>query len=248
MLMLAFIDIASRKQRLLRKAALKHALSGSLAVFMIGIVVFFMIANIDIKIGWVGVDSLIIIATYIVAIRLIQGDSVQNSVTNPPSEIPEGTASLTKGIIGFLITAGVLVVVTPLMVQSANEIAVITGLGTTFIGTTLVALVTSLPELVTTLAAVKIGADDMAIGNLFGSNMFNMFAIGLTDIFFTQGRFLAAIDPSLLLIGIVGLLMTGMGLIGNLAKLEKRIWFLEVDALALIVVYIGSLWLLYTRG
>ena len=110
------------------------------------------------------------------------------------------------------------------MVTSANEIAVITGLGTTFIGTTLVAAVTSLPELVTTLAAVKIGADDMAIGNLFGSNMFNMFALGLTDVFYTPGRFLGAIDPSFLLVGMLGLLMTGLGLIGNLARLEKRIW------------------------
>jgi cation:H+ antiporter len=88
----------------------------------------------------------------------------------------------------------------------------------------------------------------MAIGNLFGSNMFNMFAMGLTDVFFTQGRFLAAIDPSFLLVGAIGLLMTGIGLIGNLAKLEKRVWFIEVDALALIVFFFASLWLLYARG
>ena len=134
------------------------------------------------------------------------------------------------------------------MVQTANEIAVLTGLGTTFIGTTLVALTTSLPEAVTTLAAIKIGANDMAIGNLFGSNMFNMFVIGLNDVVFTQGRFLAVIDPSLMLVGAIGILMTGLGLIGNLAKLEKRIWFIEIDALALLLLFFGSLWLLYTRG
>jgi cation:H+ antiporter len=67
-------------------------------------------------------------------------------------------------------------------------------------------------------------------------------------VFYTQGRFLAAIDPSFLLVGILGLLMTCMGLIGNLAKLEKRVWFIEIDALALIVFYFVSLWLLYTRG
>ncbi len=163
-------------------------------------------------------------------------------------EIPDGVAPLRKGIIGFLLAAGALVVITPMMVQNANEIAEITGLGTTFIGTTLVALVTSLPELVTTLAAIKIGANDMAIGNLFGSNMFNMFAIGSTDTFFTQGRFLAVIDPSFVLVGVTGLLMTGLGLIGNLANLEKRAWFMELDALALLVMYFASLLLLYYRG
>ena len=98
---------------------------------------------------------------------------------------------------GFSLAAVGLVVVTPMMVSASTEIAEITGLGTTFIGTTLVAIVTSLPELVTTIAAVRIGADDMAIGNLFGSNLFNMFALGLTDVFYLPGRFLGVIDPGL---------------------------------------------------
>jgi len=248
MLLLAIIDIVYRNERVLRKAALKHALTGSLAVFLIGLVVFFILADIDVKFGWIGIDSILIIAAYVIAVRLIQGNNMHVSQPGRPSDIPEGTDSLRRGIVGFSLAAGALVLVNPIMVKSANEIAVITGLGTTFIGTTLVALVTSLPELVTTLAAIKIGADDMAIGNLFGSNMFNMFAIGLTDIFFTQGRFLAVIDPSFLLVGVVGLLMTGMGLIGNLAKLEKRVWFIEIDALALVIVYFVSLWLLYARS
>ena len=88
----------------------------------------------------------------------------------------------------------------------------------------------------------------MAIGNLFGSNLFNMFAIGLTDFFFLPGRFLAVIDPAFVLVGMLGLLMTGLGLIGNLARLERRVLFIEVDALALIAAYFAGLWLLYLRG
>jgi cation:H+ antiporter len=151
-------------------------------------------------------------------------------------------------LVFFTLAAAGLVVVTPWMVSASAEIAEITGLGATFIGTTLVAVVTSLPELVTTIAAVKLGADDMAIGNLFGSNMFNMFALGLTDFFYLQGRFLNIIDPAFLLVGLLGLLMTGLGLIGNLARLERRVLFIELDALALIGMYIAGLWLLASRG
>ncbi len=248
MFLLAIIDIVNRNKRILRRAALKHALSGSLAVFLIAAVVFFIIADIHWQVGWVGVDSLVLIGGYILAVRFIQKDTARPSIPGMLPEIPQGVPSLRRGMIGFLLAAGALILITPVMVESANEIADISGLGATFIGTTLVALVTSLPELVTTLAAIKIGANDMAIGNLFGSNMFNMFAVGLTDLFYTQGRFIAAIDPSFLLIGMLGLLMTGMGLIGNLAKLEKRIWFIELDALALILVYFGGLYLLYIRG
>jgi cation:H+ antiporter len=248
MLLLAILDIVNRKQRILRKAALKHALSGSLAIFLIGMVVFFILADVDVRIGWVGIDSILIIFFYIIAVWLIQGNQPRPGLNDAAAEIPDNTTSLRRGIVGFLVAAGVLVIATPIMVQSADEIALLTGLGATFIGTTLVALVTSLPELVTTIAAIKIGADDMAIGNLFGSNMFNMFAVGLTDVFFLKGRFLGEINPSFALVGMLGLLMTGIGLVGNLAKLEKKIWLVEIDALLLILVYFAGMFLLFIKG
>ena len=246
MVMLAVIDLAGQQQRILRKAALKHALSGSLAVLLITMVVFFILANIDLQIGWVGLDSILLILAYVVAIYLIQQNASPLTAVN--EEIPKTFPSLLRGIVGFTVAAGALVLVTPLLVRSSTAIAEVTGLGTSFVGTTLVAVVTSLPELVTTLAAIKIGADDMAIGNLFGSNLFNMFALGLTDLFYTQGRFLGTIDSAFLLVSVIGLVMTVMALVGNLARIERRLLFVEVDALLLIVVYGGGLWLLYARG
>jgi len=249
MFLLAILDLLHRKNRILRKAALKHALTGSITIFMIGLVVFFMLADIPAQIGWVGMDSMILLLAYFVGLRLIQRNQIQRFSPNTTQiEIPDGTPSLSTSLAGFSLAAAGLVIVTPWMVRSSSEIATITGLGTTFIGTTLVAVVTSLPELVTTLAAVRLGSDDMAIGNLFGSNMFNMFALGLTDVFFLNGRFLGVIDSNFLLVGMLGLLMTGLGLIGNLSRLERRILFIEIDALALIVFYFAGLWLLYLRG
>jgi cation:H+ antiporter len=248
MFVLAILDLIHRNQRLLRKAALKHALSGSLAVFMIGLVVFFMMADLQATILWVGVDSMVVIGVYVIAVRLLQSNPLAPVKPAVEAEIPAGTPGLRTGLIGFGLAAAALVVITPYLVSSSAEIAEITGLGATFVGTTLVALVTSLPEMVTTLAALRIGADDMAIGNLFGSNLFNMFALGLADFFYLDGRFLGVIDPAFMLVGMLGLLMTGMGLIGNLSRLERRVLFVEVDALLLIVVYFFGMFLLYSRG
>jgi cation:H+ antiporter len=248
MVLLAVLDMAHRRERILRKAALKHALTGSLATFLIGLVVFFVMANIDIKIGWVGVDSVIIVLGYLIAVRLLQTSNTVSSSVTQVRAVPKGTPGLAASIFGFLVATGALIYVTPILVRSSLEIAEISGLGATFIGTTLVALVTSLPELVTTLTAAKMGADDMAIGNLFGSNLFNIFAIGLTDFFYTPGRFLGVIDPAFLLVGMLGLIMTGLGLIGNLAKLERRLFLVETDALLLFIIYFGGMWLLYSRG
>jgi cation:H+ antiporter len=248
MFVLAILDLIHRNQRLLRKAALKHALSGSLAVFMIGLVVFFMMADLQATVLWVGVDSMVVIGVYVIAVRLLQSNPLAPVRPAVEAEIPAGTPGLRTGLIGFGLAAAALVMITPYLVSSSAEIAEITGLGATFVGTTLVALVTSLPEMVTTLAALRIGADDMAIGNLFGSNLFNMFALGLADFFYLDGRFLGVIDPAFMLVGMLGLLMTGMGLIGNLSRLERRVLFVEVDALLLIVVYFFGMFLLYSRG
>jgi cation:H+ antiporter len=194
-------------------------------------------------------DSLVLLLAYGVGVWLIRAN--QPRIAGAAAEaapVPPGTPTLRTGLIGFALAAAGLAAVTPLMVRSSAEIAEISGLGTTFVGTTLVALVTSLPEMVTTVAAIRLGDDDMAIGNLFGSNMFNMMAIGLTDAFYLQGRFLGAIDPAFLLVGMLGLLMTGLGLIGNLARLERRVFSIELDALALMVFYFAGLWLLFARG
>lgn len=249
MFLLAMMDMVFYNQRILRSSLLRHALSGSLAIFLISLAIFFIMADLKAQIGWVGIDSLILIFVYIAAIYLIQKnlDHLQTGGKHKV-EIPPGTPKLSTGIFGFLVAAGVLILVTPRLVTSSNQIAELTGLGDTFIGTTLVALVTSLPELVTSIAAARIGAADMAVGNLFGSNLFNIFALGITDLFLTSGLFLQNIDPAFLLVAVLGLLMTCLALIGNIARLEKKIFFLEIDALILIIIYIAGLIFLYERG
>jgi cation:H+ antiporter len=101
---------------------------------------------------------------------------------------------------------------------------------------------------VAVVAAARIGAYDMAVGNLFGSNVFNMFALGVADLFYTPGRFLGAIDPSFALVGMLGLLLTNLALIGNIARVERRLAFVDADALLIMIVYAAGLVFLYMRG
>jgi cation:H+ antiporter len=246
MLMLAILDLIYQNARILRRVAMNHALTASLATLLVGAAVFFVLADINLSIGWVGVDSLMIIAVYVVGMRVIQtqGGPPPMEIAVEDTKIP----SLKRAGIGFVIATIVLLVVVPFLVDSVLQIGDITGLSTGFIGATLLAFVTSLPELVATMAAVRIGAYDLAIGNLFGSNFFNMLAFGLTDIFYLQGRFIGLIDPSFALIGLLGLLLTSMGLIGNLLRVERRLGFLEVDALLILAAYFAGMWFLYMRG
>lgn len=249
MFILGAMGLINIRTRILRKVARRHALTSALTILMICLAIFFVLADLDIKIGWFGIDSTILILTYILAILIIQNDShTAHEIAEAQEDEFEGIPSLAAGIMGFALSTALLIIVMPALVSTSAEIAEITGLGTGFVGTSLVAIVTSLPELVTTIAAVRLGVYDMAVGNLFGSNMFNMFSLGISDVIMTNGLFISVISDDFIIVGVLGLIMTAMGLVGNLAKLERKFIIFEIDALALIITYLLGMGLIYLRG
>lgn len=249
MLLLALVDLVNYQVPLLRRVAISHALTAALTTILMLFGIISILADVDVTLGWVGLDSLLIIVTYFAGVWLIQREGRGASAAAPAATEPgPGFPTLRRGVLGFALTAVVLVAAVPLLVQSSADIAVITGLGAGFVGTALLSVVTSLPELVAALAAMRIGAYDMAVGNLFGSSVFNMLGLGLADFFFLDGRFLGAIDPTFALVGLLGLLLTNMALLGNLSRIERRVLFIEIDAIAIILVYVLGMYLLFVRG
>ncbi len=249
MLLLGVLDIAFHKTRILRRVALRHALTASLGTLLTGLAVFFILADIKWMIGWINVDSLVMIAIYIIGVWLLR----TNPVTGEPKaatldETPRSIPTLRRAIIGFVAATAVLMLVVPWMVRSAAQIAEQSGLGDGFVGMLLIATVTSLPELVAVISAMRLKAYDIAVGNLFGSNVFNMFALALADVFYIEGNFFEAINPAFALAGLLAMLLTILGLIGNLAQVERRIWIVEIDAFLLILGYALGMLLLYLRG
>lgn len=249
-LLLALIDLAIYQVPLLRRMAVAHTLTAVLATLLMLLSVIFILGDIDISIGWVGFDSLILIGVYFGGTWLVQQESKfsTGAVQPKPAIVEEGFPSLRHGAAGFLLAAAVLVLAVPRMVDASVEIAEITGLGESFVGTALLSLVTSLPELLAALVAVRIGAFDLAIGNLFGSSVFNMLALGVADFFYVEGRFLGAIDTSFALVGMLALLLTNMALLGNLARIERKLLFIELDAFAIVFIYAAGMYLLFLQG
>ncbi len=251
MLLLALVDMFSFQVPLLRRAAITHTLTMALGALLMVVAIIFVLLDVPVPVlGWVGVDSLLLIALYFGGLWLIQQEGKLASRPSATEEVVPGAdfPSLRKGVLGFAAAALVLMLIVPELVKATADIAEITGLGTTFVGTALLSLVTSLPELLAAIAAVRLGAYDLAIGNLFGSNIFNMLGLGLADFFYTEGRFLGDIDPSFALVGLLGLLLMIMALIGNLARIERRIFYIEVDAVLMILVYLAGMYLLFIQG
>jgi cation:H+ antiporter len=140
MLLLAVLDIVGRQARILRRVAFTHTLTAALGVSMVGLIVFFMLADISWQIGPIGVDSLIVVLVYLGGIRLIQLQGQQSGavIEAQPVSSSNRVTSLRRAALGFGVATLVLIVVVPHLVSSSAEIAHLTGLGTGFVGIVLV--------------------------------------------------------------------------------------------------------------
>ena len=152
-----------------------------------------------------------------------------------------------KGVyVKFSINALIVIIAAIFLPEVGKSIAEITGLGQTFVGNILIAISTSLPEVVVSIAALKIGAGDMAIGNLFGSNLFNIVILAVDDVFFMKGPLLSFIEFSHIVPVISAIIMMTIAVIGLTYRASKKPLFLAWDARGIVIVYILNLIILYT--
>ena len=90
----------------------------------------------------------------------------------------------------------------------------------------------------------------MAIANLFGSNLFNIFILAVDDLCYLPGPLLAAVSATHAVTGLMALLMTGICIVSLTYRLERK-FFLRIgwDTLALLLAFLLNVLLLYSlRG
>ncbi len=197
------------------------------------------------SVGWVGVSSFVIILVYLLAIRTIYTFEQKKPVAAGQPPVHANEVPLKKAMLYYVLNALLVVIAALFLPQAGDKIASSTGLGQTFVGTLLLALSTSLPELVVSIAAVRIGAVDIAVGNIFGSNLFNFLILAIDDIFYTRGPLLKSASKSNLIVLAAALLMTGIAIIGFVYQQEKKRWKLAADTFAIAVVYLLTLAVLF---
>ncbi|MFO0917272.1 MAG: hypothetical protein U0872_03035 [Planctomycetaceae bacterium] len=254
LLILAVLDLSSvSRGRMLSQLAASHALSGNVGASLIAVVSICLLTQplsargelLEISYGlWV------VLAGYLMGIRLVYLDqqiSAQASRNSDKASTSVSGKTWHQPALGFAVAAGVIVVAGPFLAESAGQIAEASGLGNSFVGTTLVAFSTSLPELVASLAALRIGAHDLVIGNVFGSNAFNMVLFVPLDLAH-RGPLLAAVSPNHALTGLAAVLATLIVVLGQLYHAERRRRVIEPDALLVILVIGGALWIIYELG
>lgn len=184
-------------------------------------------------------DGLILLCLFVIFLYYVYGNF--NFAGAMKGEIAKKERQFFKnklGILLLMIVVGMIGLITGgnLVVKYAAELAAMMGISQAVIAVTVVALGTSLPELATSVVAVVRNEDDMAIGNIIGSNIFNVFLVlGISSIIHPidfAPKFLADV---LFLLGVTVLLF---GLIGDKKQLTKTHGYILIASYFVYIVFL----------
>ena len=255
MLILAVVSLVPGSD-LFRAVAIDNALSASLAIALTAAAAMFALARPDTTLLGVELAPLVLALAYLAGIRAVFRHSVLARVATTVEETAaadggassEPAPSGRAAVRGFLFAAAMIVLAAPPFAHFAKELAAATGLATSFVGTTLVALTTSLPELVTSFAALRLRAYDLVVGNLFGSNAFNMALFLALSLAHPGAPLFAGLAPVHALSALASIVLMGIGLAAIVYRARRETSALEPASVLMIVVYVVSIALVYARG
>lgn len=262
MVILAIVTVIPAGTQLFQKATLDHALYASLAMLLTVMAALGVLVGSGPSIFGIASPSILLLVTYAAGSRAVfrhsalaraAAETIEMSggftAARPtPGSIAESRATLRRALVMFAIGALVLLVAAPTFARAARGIAEATGLGATFIGTWLVGFSTSLPELVTCLAAVRMRAYDLAVGNLFGSNAFNMAVFPLLDAVSPTGPLFGAISETHAISALVAIGLMGLALAALVYRARGRLSLLEPSSALIVVGYVLGLALILLHG
>lgn len=245
MLILALLDLGYARRRILDNVSPAHALVGTLAIVLTAMAGSAILSGGWGRIGPVGLETVAIVAIYFLGARAIFGATTDATV--PPEQLDLGQSSrvlLRHGLAGFGLAAAGLMITAPLLVLSAEALAIEGGLTETFVGTLFVGATTSFPEVAATVAAVRLGALDLAVGNIFGSNAFNMCILFAMDLAYLRGPVLANVSTAHVLSAQLAVMAVALGVLGMLARRGQRLGMLRIESILIVMTYAGGAWLL----
>ncbi len=249
--MLVVLDAMHRDGPMYSRMDQGHILTAGFGVILMGFAGVSLLLgrdNPDLRLLHVGVYTPIIVVLYLVAMRsafVYEGRRpVPLAVVDSDPEI-----TLRIAVIRYLAAAAVVVVAGAWLPFVGVEIAEVMGWRTTFVGTLLIAGATSLPELVVTISALRLGALDMAIANLLGSNLFDVLILAIDDIFYVQGPLLSAVSATHAITAFAAVIMSGILIVALLYRPATRFhgtigWV----SLSLLMVYLLSSYAVYLHG
>ncbi len=252
MMVIAFLDVLSKHRPVSHRVHQGHMISCGFGIILLGLVAidigFGKYFPIITALNSVDPMSILYVVIYLIAMRLIY-DYEKVRLPEFVEELAESTStsnkSLKKLCMMFIFNSILIVGAACYLPGIGEEIAKQTGLGQSFIGSSFIAITTSLPEITVSFAAARMGAFDMAVGNLLGSNLFNVAILSVTDLCYSKGPLLRSVSATNSATALCAIIALAIVVIGLTYRSEKKFLFLAGDGLAICVIYILSCTILF---
>ena len=249
---IALLDILHPHTPVLTKASPGHKIPASWGILLVAIAAGAILTGETfsrLSLGWVGIPSIVILAVYLVGIWLMFRYERSHQLVTQAAAEKYNEISTRIVYLRFALAAAAVIAAGIWLSFIGDGIAETTGWDATFVGSLFLAITTSMPELVVSVAALRLGAEDMAIADILGSNMFNIAIIAPVDLFYTQGAILCSASSSHLITAAAVAIMSLLIIIG-LRFRQKRKTFIVVSwyALALIVIYAFGAYALFSSN
>ncbi|HSQ71777.1 MAG TPA: sodium:calcium antiporter, partial [Rubrivivax sp.] len=218
---LVVVDGLRRQQPMYRLASASHLLTAAFGVVMLGFVAMSLLLAAEApRLFHVGLYSPLILALYALALTSVNKHERAGMTQAAPSGEPVDAAAEWRQ---FGLATAVVLVAGAWLPEVADRLAQATGLSRSFVGTLWLAFATSVPEIAVTLSALRLGALDLAISNLLGSNLFNMVVLAVDDAVYLRGPLLADVSPVHAGTAVAAIVMTGLVMIGLVIRPQGRV-------------------------
>jgi cation:H+ antiporter len=247
------LDFLYRKESIYTRARQGNVLAAGFGIVLISFAGFNLLlyrAGTMPSIGHVGLYTPVILLLYLLAMRTLyryEQSQLTEFVEDRAELYPH--ISLKQAVRSYVVAALAVVAAGVWLPYIAADLADAMGWKQSFVGTLFVAAVTTAPEIVVTVSALRMGAVDLAIGNLFGSNLFNIAILAIDDLAYLPGPLFADVSISHVASAFSVIMMSGLAVVGLVLRPPSRVYrTVSWISLLLLAVYLLNTLFLYLYG
>ena len=205
----------------------------------------FATVKVDTSVWHIGLSSIILLVVYVIGMKIVYTKRAQ---LVDGEELEDPGVTLTKAWVMFGIVSVGVIIAAFFLAFSVDRIAEITGIASSTLGILSVAVVTSMPEAAASIAAARMGAADLGIGNLYGSCVFNITILAFADPFFRQGILVNQSEPAHFVAGGIAVILILIGLVLILGREKLHRLILWGGLFAMAGLYLAGAVIVATLG
>ena len=224
LLFLAVVDALQRRQPMYAEASAAHLLAAGFGVVMLGFVGLSLLMGERAPAPFnLGFYTPMLLALYLLALKSVYAHEQAQQSAPDAARLRLADPVLRPEWRRFGLAALLVLAAGSWLPGLGSQLAEALGWSRSFVGTVFLSVVTTLPEMAVTLSALRLGALDMAIGNLLGSNLFNVTILAIDDLAYRHRPLLADAAPVHAGTVLTAITMTGLVMIGLVMRPRSRV-------------------------